>query len=31
VLAVAPGTAEARAAQQALEGVKSAHPDIEKK
>src|SRR5918995_4505478 len=27
VLAVAPGTAEARAAQQALEGVKSAHPD----
>ena len=31
VLAVAPGTDEARAAQQALEGVKSAHPDIDKK
>jgi cytochrome c-type biogenesis protein CcmH/NrfG len=31
VLASAPGTEEARAAQQALEGVKSAHPDIEKK
>ena len=31
VLAVAPGTEEARAAQQALDGVKSAHPDIEKK
>lgn len=31
VLVVAPGTEEARAAQQALEGVKSAHPDIDKK
>ena len=31
VVAAAPGTEEARAAQQALEGVKSAHPDIEKK
>jgi cytochrome c-type biogenesis protein CcmH/NrfG len=31
VLVAAPGTAEARAAQQALEGVKSAHPDIDKK
>ena len=31
VLAAAPGTEEARAAQQALDGVKSAHPDIEKK
>ena len=31
VLATAPGTDEARAAQQALEGVKSAHPDIDKK
>ena len=31
VLAVAPGTEEARAAQQALDGVKSAHPDLEKK
>jgi cytochrome c-type biogenesis protein CcmH/NrfG len=30
VLAVAPGTEEARAATQALEGVKSAHPDIGK-
>ena len=31
VLVVAPGTDEARAAQQALEGVKAAHPDIDKK
>jgi cytochrome c-type biogenesis protein CcmH/NrfG len=31
VLAVAPGTEEARAAQQALEGVKAAHPDVDKK
>ena len=31
VLATAPGSDEARAAQQALEGVKSAHPDIDKK
>ena len=31
VVAAAPGTEEARAAQQALEGVKSAHPDIGKK
>lgn len=31
VLAVAPGSEEARAAQQALEGVKSAHPDLDKK
>jgi tetratricopeptide (TPR) repeat protein len=31
VLVAAPGTAEAKAAQQALEGVKSAHPDIDKK
>jgi len=31
VLADAPGTEEARAAQQALEGVKAAHPDVEKK
>jgi cytochrome c-type biogenesis protein CcmH/NrfG len=31
VLAAAPGTDEARAAQQALEGVKAAHPDIDKK
>jgi tetratricopeptide (TPR) repeat protein len=31
VLAVAPGTEEARAAQQALEGIKSAHPDVDKK
>ena len=31
VLAAAPGTDEARAAQQALEGVKSAHPDLDKK
>jgi len=30
VLAIAPGSEEARAAQQALEGVKSAHPDIGK-
>jgi cytochrome c-type biogenesis protein CcmH/NrfG len=30
VLVVAPGTEEARAAQQALEGVKSAHPEIGK-
>ena len=30
VLVIAPGTEEARAAQQALEGVKSAHPDIGK-
>ena len=30
VLVVAPGTEEARAATQALEGVKSAHPDIGK-
>jgi len=31
VLVVAPGSEEARAAQQALDGVKSAHPDIGKK
>jgi cytochrome c-type biogenesis protein CcmH/NrfG len=31
VLVAAPGTDEARAAQQALEGVKAAHPDIDKK
>jgi tetratricopeptide (TPR) repeat protein len=31
VLAVAPGTEEARAARQALEGVKAAHPDGDKK
>jgi cytochrome c-type biogenesis protein CcmH/NrfG len=31
VLAVAPGSDEARAAQQALDGVKSAHPDVGKK
>ena len=31
VLVVAPGSDEARAAQQALEGVKAAHPDIDKK
>jgi cytochrome c-type biogenesis protein CcmH/NrfG len=31
VLAAAPGSDEARAAQQALDGVKSAHPDIDKK
>jgi cytochrome c-type biogenesis protein CcmH/NrfG len=31
VLVVAPGSEEARAAQQALEGVKAAHPDIDKK
>jgi cytochrome c-type biogenesis protein CcmH/NrfG len=31
VLVSAPGSDEARAAQQALEGVKSAHPDIDKK
>ena len=31
LLAAAPGTEEARAAQQALEGVKSAHPDLDKK
>ena len=31
VLAVAPGTDEARAAQMALDGVKSAHPDVDKK
>jgi cytochrome c-type biogenesis protein CcmH/NrfG len=31
VLVAAPGSEEARAAQQALEGVKSAHPDIDKK
>jgi cytochrome c-type biogenesis protein CcmH/NrfG len=31
VLVVAPGSEEARAAQQALEGVKSAHPDLDKK
>jgi cytochrome c-type biogenesis protein CcmH/NrfG len=30
VLVVAPGTDEARAAQQALDGVKSAHPEIGK-
>ena len=31
VLAAAPGSDEARAAQQALQGVKAAHPDIGKK
>jgi cytochrome c-type biogenesis protein CcmH/NrfG len=31
VLLAAPGSDEARAAQQALEGVKSAHPDLGKK
>jgi tetratricopeptide (TPR) repeat protein len=31
VLVVAPGSDEARAAQQALDGVRSAHPDIGKK
>jgi tetratricopeptide (TPR) repeat protein len=31
VLAAAPGTDEARAAQQGLDGIKSAHPDIDKK
>jgi cytochrome c-type biogenesis protein CcmH/NrfG len=31
VLAAAPGSDEARAAQQALEGVKAAHPEIDKK
>lgn len=31
VLVVAPGSDEARAAQQALEGVKAAHPDVDKK
>jgi cytochrome c-type biogenesis protein CcmH/NrfG len=31
VLTVAPGSDEARAAQQALDGVRSAHPDIGKK
>ena len=31
VLTVAPGSDEARAAQQALDGVRSAHPDIRKK
>jgi cytochrome c-type biogenesis protein CcmH/NrfG len=31
VVAAAPGSEEARAAQQALEGVKSAHPDVDKK
>ncbi|HET7694928.1 MAG TPA: tetratricopeptide repeat protein [Vicinamibacterales bacterium] len=31
VLAAAPGSDEARAAEQALAGVKAAHPDVEKK
>ena len=31
VLVAAPGTDEARAAQQALEGVKAAHPDVDRK
>ena len=31
VVEAAPGTEEARAAQQALEGVKAAHPDVGKK
>lgn len=31
VLVLAPGSDEARAAQQALEGVKAAHPDVDKK
>jgi len=28
VLDVAPGSAEARAARQALDGIRSAHPDL---